>query len=652
MNLRMKIRSKLLLTILGTVLVIYTVSMAFIWIKTKKNAYIDATKYVDAFVGEKAYIVQGELNNDMITIRTLAQSFSNYKQFPKGKRTEIVNNLYAGVFAKNPQFYALWDSWELSAIDSTWKLPYGRYVENYWRDNGKIVNENELKNVDGDTGDYLRIKREQKESVEEPYYYSFTGNKKDEILMTSFISPIFESGKYIGVVGIDISLERFQESMQSIIPYNNSYAFLISNTGIIIAHPNKDFINKSIVAVFKNNDLGKATAAKINKGEYFNFIGEHYSLGLESYFSFAPIQIGETKTPWSMALVVPKNVFLQQANQSIRYAFFVGLIGFVLIIILVWFIAYNLTKPIIQVANYARQCSNGNFSHELTINRNDEIGDLAKALKDTSASYVEIAIMAKRIAQGDLSEDLERGLSNTDSDLINSLKLMVQKLRAIMLEISASTSELLETSEVLTRDSQKITDGAKEQEYFSVEVNKSMNRIEHISAQAETDVNDGANQVNITVNSLKGIINKTKVIGDIYTKTNFIALNASVEAARAGEHGRGFAVVAQEIQKLAEQSRFAASDIDTLSKESIKIAEDSLKSLQTIVLEMQQTSVLIKKIIDSDEKGARNGTIDLIRLKEITEGNIQVSKSVADNADALAKNARNLMHSIKFFSTE
>jgi methyl-accepting chemotaxis protein len=179
-----------------------------------------------------------------------------------------------------------------------------------------------------------------------------------------------------------------------------------------------------------------------------------------------------------------------------------------------------------------------------------------------------------------------------------------------------------------------------------------MNRIELISAQAEADVTAGANQVDSTVNSLKGIINKTKVIGDIYTKTNFIALNAAVEAARAGEHGRGFAVVAQEIQKLAEQSRLAATDIDNLSKDSIKIAEDSLKSLQTIVLEMQQTSVFIKKIIDSSEKGGHSRTIDLIRLKEITEENMQVSESVADNATVLANNARNLMHSIKFFTIE
>ena len=68
------------------------------------------------------------------------------------------------VFEKNPQFYALWDSWELSYIDPDWKLNHGRYVENFWRNGSEIVNEHELRNLDEDSGDYARIKKEKGES--------------------------------------------------------------------------------------------------------------------------------------------------------------------------------------------------------------------------------------------------------------------------------------------------------------------------------------------------------------------------------------------------------------------------------------------------------------------------------------------------------
>lgn len=212
--------------------------------------------------------------------------------------------------------------------------------------------------------------------------------------------------------------------------------------------------------------------------------------------------------------------------------------------------------------------------------------------------------------------------------ILSPIKALQQKLRKDNFEIQVAAGQISASAQKLTltlADSHAFARqmSAEAQDILQVnessqkslaeaivalkELVKAMENVDHISRQvrvagseSEKNIRAGLTQIMDILTGIKQVEDSTQeagasikqfqetfqaingilgVVDNIANQTQLLALNASIEAARAGEHGLGFGVVAREIRTLADNSKFAVSEISKLVR---KMTEDVKNITETI----------------------------------------------------------------------
>ena len=333
---------------------------------------------------------------------------------------EDLLDLLRSVVEGNPEIYGSTISFEPYAFDST-ALYFAPYFYRVREDGKKVTKFTYLGAADYQyfyLDWYLIPKELNAPAWSEPYYDKGGGN----ILMATYSVPFYskpqQERKFSGVVTADVSLEHLSDIVSSIKIGKTGFGFLISTSGRIITHPDKELImNETLFGIAsQRRDPGLRSIAKdMVSGKRGYCFTDSLIEGKKCWLVYMPLY----SSGWSLGVVFPQDEMFADIIGLTRAVFILGFLGFIILLAVIIAISQTITNPLRVLDRLTRDIAKGNLDFELSsLISGDEVGRLAgsfnymrEALKDYIKELTR-ATQAKERMESELriAHDIQMGI--------------------------------------------------------------------------------------------------------------------------------------------------------------------------------------------------------------------------------------------------
>ncbi|MST04346.1 MAG: sensor histidine kinase [Candidatus Pacebacteria bacterium] len=192
---------------------------------------------------------------------------------------------------------------------------------------------------------------------------------RDGNFYLSALSPIFNTrNQIIGVIYATLDLQKIKESLSELKLGSTGYIYIVSQSGKILSHQNKDLIGKDVSNIAIVSDILKDTSLNFSNNVYYSGVSGNSVSGAGVFInSLNWVAVAEWPALESQSLI--RTIFIQVTM------FFLATL--LIITIFASYVALKLIEPIAEIRQGTSIIGSGDFNYRVSIKTGDELEDLA-----------------------------------------------------------------------------------------------------------------------------------------------------------------------------------------------------------------------------------------------------------------------------------